>query len=145
MSDRRPKSKVATRPSVQHLSTRYAAAALLAALVLLDTVIGRLPLAIAAAYLVMSGVSFALYAVDKGRAQRGEWRIPEATLHSADLLGGVAGGLVAQERIRHKTAKPAFAAVTYAIVILHAVVLLGIAGGIVTPDLLANILAELTA
>ena len=52
---------------------------------------------------------FALYGVDKRRAIRGEWRIPEKTLLTGTwLLGGV-GALAGMRVFRHKTKHRAFA------------------------------------
>ena len=51
---------------------------------------------------------FALYGVDKRRAIRGEWRIPEKTLLTGTwLLGGV-GAWAAMKTFRHKTRHIAF-------------------------------------
>ncbi len=66
--------------------------------------------------LVCSLITFILYAVDKSRAKRGEWRISEATLLSFSLLGGGVGGYLAMHAVRHKTKKWYF----------HAINLLGI-------------------
>lgn len=52
--------------------------------------------------------SYVAYRSDKRRAEEGSWRIPESTLHLADLLGGWPGGLIAQRQYRHKTAKTSF-------------------------------------
>lgn len=52
--------------------------------------------------------SYGAYRSDKRRAEEGSWRIPESTLHLADLLGGWPGGLIAQRQYRHKTAKTPF-------------------------------------
>ena len=56
-------------------------------------------------------VSFAQYAIDKRRAERGRWRIPEKRLHLIDLLGGWPGGWIARRSLRHKTSKARFAVV----------------------------------
>ena len=51
---------------------------------------------------------FALYGVDKRRAIRGAWRIPEKTLLTGTwLLGGV-GAWIAMRAFRHKTKHTAF-------------------------------------
>ena len=55
------------------------------------------------AYLVMSLVAFAAYAVDKSAAKRGAWRTPESTLHTLELLCGWPGAWLAQRLLRHKT------------------------------------------
>ncbi|MDO6685570.1 MULTISPECIES: DUF1294 domain-containing protein [unclassified Agarivorans] len=90
-------------------------AGLLTALVML----ANLPLAIALAYLVMSLVCFALYALDKSAAQAGRWRVQEAKLHVFALLGGWPGAMLAQQYLRHKTQKQQFRWVYYATVLLN--------------------------
>lgn len=53
-------------------------------------------------------IVFALYGVDKRRAIRGAWRIPERTLLTGTwLLGGV-GAWLAMRIFRHKTKHIAF-------------------------------------
>ena len=53
-------------------------------------------------------IVFALYDVDKRRAIRGAWRIPERTLLTGTwLLGGV-GAWIAMRAFRHKTKHTAF-------------------------------------
>lgn len=74
-------------------------------------------------YLLMGGVSFIAYWLDKRAAQAGRWRTHETTLHSIDLFGGIIGGLLAQAALHHKTAKPSFTGVTFAIVLLHVALL----------------------
>ncbi len=63
--------------------------------------------------------SFFSYRSDKRRAEAGEWRIPESTLHLADLLGGWPGGFLAQRIFRHKTAKQSFQSVFWVVVLIH--------------------------
>jgi len=51
---------------------------------------------------------FILYGVDKRRASKQQWRIPEKTLLAGTwLLGGV-GALLAMQAFRHKTKHIAF-------------------------------------
>ena len=52
--------------------------------------------------------AFTAFAVDKFRAIRDEWRIPEATLWTLSALGGAVGSLLGMYTCRHKTRKPAF-------------------------------------
>ena len=57
---------------------------------------------------VINLIVFALYGVDKRRAIRGAWRIPERTLLTGTwLLGGV-GAWIAMRAFRHKTKHTAF-------------------------------------
>jgi uncharacterized membrane protein YsdA (DUF1294 family) len=74
---------------------------------------------IPAVYMLMSAVTCAVYASDKARAVRGEWRVQEATLHLLELLGGWPGGLVAQQWLRHKNRKIPFQIVFWLIVAIH--------------------------
>ena len=70
-------------------------------------------------YLLMSALTFLLYAIDKRKAARSRWRIPENTLHLAELLGGAPGALLAQHFLRHKNRKLNYQVVFWLIVLLH--------------------------
>lgn len=72
-------------------------------------------------YPVMSLVTFVLYADDKARAKRGDWRTPEQTLHLCELAGGWLGGFIAQQQLRHKSVKRSYQIVFWMIVVLHLV------------------------
>ncbi len=49
-------------------------------------------------------VTFALYGIDKHRAKKGRWRIPERTLLLLlPLLGGSVGGILGMAAFHHKT------------------------------------------
>ena len=67
----------------------------------------------------LSVLSFFAYVFDKAAAERGRWRTAEQTLHLLDVAGGWPGGLVAQQLMRHKTAKPAFVALFWATVLIN--------------------------
>ena len=60
-------------------------------------------------YLAVINVSaFAAFYVDKMRAIRGEWRIPESTLWIVTAFGGSLGSLCGMIFCRHKTRKTDF-------------------------------------
>lgn len=70
-------------------------------------------------YPVMSLVTYFLYADDKSRAKRKDWRTSEQTLHLCELAGGWIGGFIAQRILRHKSQKESYQARFWAIVTLH--------------------------
>ncbi|TRX74305.1 DUF1294 domain-containing protein [Pseudomonas mangiferae] len=71
------------------------------------------------AYPLASGLVFFLYRRDKALAQRDARRIPEATLHGLEWLGGWPGAWLAQGAYRHKTRKASYQAVFWLIVLVH--------------------------
>ena len=52
---------------------------------------------------VMSLAAFILYAADKRKAKKNQWRTKEKTLLLAGFLGGAVGALAAMKLVRHKT------------------------------------------
>ena len=52
--------------------------------------------------------AFVLFGIDKRRARREQWRIPEGTLILTAVLGGSIGALGGMLLFRHKTRKPRF-------------------------------------
>jgi len=55
-------------------------------------------------YLVIINiVAYAMMGIDKRKAQKKEWRISEAALFTAALLGGSIGSIAGMQRFRHKT------------------------------------------
>lgn len=52
---------------------------------------------------VINLIAFALMGLDKWKARRDAWRIPEKTLFLATLLGGALGGTVGMHLFHHKT------------------------------------------
>jgi uncharacterized membrane protein YsdA (DUF1294 family) len=69
---------------------------------------GLLHWAVLTLYVLASVVTYFAYANDKRAAQAGRWRTGEGTLLLLGLVGGWPGGLVAQQRFRHKTKKVSF-------------------------------------
>lgn len=48
-------------------------------------------------------IAFVLFGIDKSRATRQEWRIPERVLLGVAVLGGGLGALLGMQLFRHKT------------------------------------------
>jgi uncharacterized membrane protein YsdA (DUF1294 family)/cold shock CspA family protein len=74
---------------------------------------------VVAMYALASLVAFFTYAMDKSAARRGQWRIPESTLHLFGLACGWPGALLAQQLLRHKSSKPSFVAAFWATVVVN--------------------------
>lgn len=72
-----------------------------------------------ALYLVASLLTFGAYGLDKRAARLGNRRIPEARLHTFELLGGWPGALAGQSIFRHKRQKTRYMLVFWSIVALH--------------------------
>lgn len=83
------------------------------------TLLWRPPLWLAAAYVGMSLLTLVVYAMDKAAAQAHRWRTAESTLHLLALACGWPGALLAQQWLRHKSAKREFRAVFWATVVLN--------------------------
>lgn len=78
---------------------------------------------------------FILYGIDKRRAARGEFRIPEWGLHLGELLGGWPAAYLAQRLLRHKSSKFTYLLVFWLIVLLHQLVAVDvILGGQISGD-----------
>lgn len=75
--------------------------------------------ALAGWVLLASSITYGLYAWDKRRAQRDEWRISEKVLHLWEMLGGWPGAFLAQRRLRHKSAKLSYLFIFWLIIALH--------------------------
>lgn len=63
---------------------------------------------ISAYLLIMNALGLLLMLIDKKKAQRGSWRIKEATLMTVAALGGSLGSLLGMRLFRHKTKHPKF-------------------------------------
>ncbi len=79
----------------------------------------RIPFTYAVVYLTVSLVTFIAYALDKLAAQSNRWRTSESTLHFLAIAGGWPGALLAQQYLRHKSAKREFRAVFWATVVIN--------------------------
>lgn len=136
--DGRPAARLARITSARHqgadngadrvdapmrVTVRIVGALALATAVLCCVIFGRAPAWLALCYVAGSCVSFAAYWLDKRAAMRGTWRTMEETLHFFDLAFGIAGGLMAQGLLRHKSSKLRFGIVSAGILVVHLTIL----------------------
>jgi uncharacterized membrane protein YsdA (DUF1294 family)/cold shock CspA family protein len=77
------------------------------------------------AYIGLSVLAFLAYALDKSAARHGRRRTPERSLHLLGLAGGWPGALLAQQLLRHKSAKPRFVAGFWGTVLVNVVAFVG--------------------
>lgn len=54
-------------------------------------------------FLIMTIAGFATMGIDKSRAKKHLWRIPEATLFAIAIFGGSLGSTIGMHVFRHKT------------------------------------------
>lgn len=59
--------------------------------------------------LAVNILAFALFGIDKQKARRNLWRIPEKTLLLSAVIGGSVGAILGMRFFHHKTRKPRFA------------------------------------
>jgi uncharacterized membrane protein YsdA (DUF1294 family) len=67
-------------------------------------------------------LTFLLYSIDKRKAQKGKWRIPEETLIWLAIVGGSIGALIGMYLFRHKTKHRKFTLGIPAIILAQAVI-----------------------
>ena len=63
---------------------------------------------VAGSVVVVSLVTFVVWGVDKWKAARGAWRIPEKTLLTLAFFGGWPGAWFGAKVFRHKSSKQSF-------------------------------------
>lgn len=69
-------------------------------------------------------VAFFLYGIDKRRAIKDRWRIPESTLLGIALVGGSVGAWAGMQIFRHKTKHWYFKILIPLFIILHVALIL---------------------
>ena len=72
-------------------------------------------------FLVISLLAFLAMALDKFKAKRNKYRIPEAVLLGLALLGGTAGAILGMFIFKHKTRKKSFL-MKFGIIILFQII-----------------------
>jgi len=69
--------------------------------------------------LLINFVTMLLYGIDKAKAKKNKWRIPEATLLIFAFIGGSIGALIGMLGFRHKTQHLKFKLLIPLFFILH--------------------------
>ncbi|PKG55357.1 cold shock and DUF1294 domain-containing protein [Shewanella sp. GutDb-MelDb] len=110
-------TKMAKRSAKLSMVSLFAITAIISAIVLYQ--FGLLPLTALIYMLVMSSMTFIAYALDKRAARQQRWRVKETTLHLFSLLGGWPGALIAQQLLRHKSAKTPFKVLLWLTILLN--------------------------
>ena len=59
-------------------------------------------------FIVLNGIAFVMFGIDKWRSRTSGRRVPESTLILCGALGGWLGGLTGMNFFRHTTAKTPF-------------------------------------
>lgn len=72
---------------------------------------------------IINAFALAIMLIDKYKAKKKAWRIPEAVLMTVAALGGSLGILFGMYAARHKTRKPKFAVGVPLLLLLHIVLL----------------------
>ena len=80
-------------------------------------------LAVTGYVIVINLVGFLAFLWDKHCALTGRWRVQESTLLTLAAIGGIAGCIIGQRVLRHKTRKEPFRTQLLAILIIQAIVL----------------------
>lgn len=73
--------------------------------------------------LLVNAAAFLLMLIDKVKARKNRWRIPERTLLTVAALGGSLGAVLGMNLFRHKTKHPKFSIGLPCILAVHIVLL----------------------
>lgn len=72
---------------------------------------------------VINIITFAVFGIDKLKAVKDKWRIPEKVLFLLSIIGGSVGAILGMYTFKHKTKKPPFKYGIPAILIVQIVLL----------------------
>lgn len=72
--------------------------------------------------IIINLIGFLAMWIDKAKARRGSWRIPENTLFAITFLGGGFGTIAGMYKFRHKTKKLRFT-ICFPVILLTEIVL----------------------
>lgn len=122
----RQRSKAGDTGSAQWGTASYFALFGFVLVYLLVGALWQVPHWVAGWYAGWSLLCFVAYAWDKAAARADRRRTPEDTLHGLALMGGWPGALVAQQVLRHKSAKTSFRRMFWLTVLLNVAAFVGL-------------------
>lgn len=74
-------------------------------------------------FVIINVIAFIMYGVDKQKARKHQFRIPEKTLIGIAVLGGSLGAWFGMQVFRHKTKHPKFVVGVPTIIIIQVIAL----------------------
>ena len=90
------------------------------------------PITLAATFIALNLLTFAMFGIDKAKARTGAWRVAESTLLMLAFLGGTLGAYAGRAVFRHKTRKQPFNSNLFAVAVLQVAGLGGLLGWMLT-------------
>jgi len=106
-------------------SSAYYLAAFWILLLCVGTAARQLPWQFTLAVVVLSVITYGVYSGDKHASETARRRrTPENTLHMLALMGGWPGAAIAQQRLRHKTAKQSFRSIYWLTVLANCAIVI---------------------
>ncbi|MBQ9658859.1 MAG: DUF1294 domain-containing protein [Clostridia bacterium] len=83
-------------------------------------------------FIIINCIGFLSMLIDKQKAKKGAWRIPEKTLFIIAILGGSIGSIFGMYSFRHKTKKLKFSVGIPVIIVLQIMLILYLVKGNLT-------------
>ncbi len=91
--------------------------------------IAFIPFIVIVYLMIINIISFLMFYIDKQKAKKHKWRIPEATLLLFSFIGGSFGAFLAMKIFRHKTKHAKFYICVPLFMVLHIIIIVtGIIG-----------------
>lgn len=103
-SGEKPRRKKSTKNSL--VASLFAIVYLIA--LIISVKVNDLPIIVVVWQLLISVITYMVYARDKSAARTHRSRNSEGSLHALSLFGGWPGALIAQQHLRHKSQKKSF-------------------------------------
>ena len=76
--------------------------------------------------IIINVIGFAIMFIDKQKAKKGKWRIPEQTLLILAIIGGSIGAIAGMYTFRHKTKKLRFSVGFPVILVLQIILIISV-------------------